>query len=68
MILWNALGLVYVPTWSNPLSGMDRIMIDVSYPKPVRKPAHSKATSYIKSVKEITMQLENILILGASYF
>ena len=35
-------------TWSNPLSGMDRIIREVSNPKPVRKPAHSSATSYMK--------------------
>ena len=35
-------------TWSNPRSGMDLIINDVSNPKPVRKPAHSNATSSIK--------------------
>ena len=34
-------------TWSKPLSGMDLIIREVSNPKPVKKPAHSKATSTI---------------------
>ena len=36
---------IYQHTWSNCLSGAERIRREVGQPRPARKPAHSNATS-----------------------